>query len=146
MQLQVLGNNVYSISDGRVIRSDYSSSYGNIVIIKSSSGMGFLYAHLREKSILNVGDNVEIGTYIGHEGATGDVTGIHLHIEMQDLTNHDWVYGAPKSYYSNPAAYMGFPNQEGISVIYYGNPIFPIKKNNTKKWIYNKCKKINIKY
>lgn len=83
--------------------------------------MGFLYAHMNEPSMLNVGDNIEIGTLVGYEGTTGHSTGIHLHVEMQDISSHDWIFGADKSYYTNPATFMGFPNVAGISVIYYRN-------------------------
>lgn len=56
------GSPLYSISDGVVVRSDYSTSYGNVLIVKASSGMGFLYAHMRELSPLKVGDSVEVRT------------------------------------------------------------------------------------
>lgn len=81
--------------------------------------MGFLYAHMNEPSMLSVGDKVQIGSLVGYEGTTGSSSGIHLHVEMQDISNHSWVFQAPKEYYTNPAEFMGFPNQEGISVIYY---------------------------
>lgn len=143
MQPLLHGSPLYSISEGVVVRSDFSSSYGNVIIIKSSSGMGFLYAHMSEASPLKVGDTVEVGQYIGHEGTTGDSSGIHLHLEMQDISNHSWNYSAPLSAYSNPAEFMGFPNTQGISVIYYGTPIPPkLKKYNY--WKYLVGKKINI--
>lgn len=118
------GNNLYSMCNGTLIRKDYDTGgYGNYIIMKDdTTKMGFLYAHMREQSPLNVGDKITIGQYVGHEGTTGNSTGIHLHIEMQDLTDHDWIFGAPKSYYTNPATFMGFPNKEGISVIYNGTP------------------------
>lgn len=117
-------DNLYSMCNGTVIRSGWSDGgYGNMLIIKdNTTGMGFLYAHMRDLPVVSVGDQVTIGQFVGIEGTTGDSTGIHLHIEMQDISEHDWVYGAPKSYYTNPADFMGFPNQQGISVIYNGTP------------------------
>lgn len=103
--------------------------------------MGFLYAHLNEPTPLSVGDSVQIGSFVGNEGTTGSSTGIHLHIEMQDISTHDWVFRAPKEYYTNPAEFMGFPNKEGISVIYYGEPK-PFKKSNY--WLRRKSRTINI--
>lgn len=118
---------------------------GHYIIIKdNTTGMGFLYAHLKEASPLNVNDTVQIGSYVGVEGTTGHSTGVHLHVEMQDISNHNWIFGADRSYYTNPAEFMGFPNQEGISVIYYGTPIpTPTKKQN-KKWLMSLSKKIII--
>lgn len=77
-------------------------------------------------------------------GTTGSSTGIHLHLEMQDISQHDWIYQAPKETYTNPAEFMGIPNQEGISVIYYGTPI-PPEKVNLNKWLKARTKKIIIK-
>lgn len=37
---------------------------------------------------------------------------------MQDISSHNWIYGADKSYYSNPASFMGIPNVEGTRAIY----------------------------
>lgn len=94
---------------------------------------------MREASPLSVGDRVSIGDYVGHEGTTGNSTGIHLHLEMQDLSNRGWIFGADLSEYLNPASYMGFPNEAGISVIYNGTPKPPTPGGNIKqnkfKWV-----------
>lgn len=146
-----LGNvPLYSMCNGTVVLKSYDSDgYGNYIIMKdSASGMGFLYAHMVNPSPLNVGDIIQIGQLVGYEGTTGSSTGIHLHIEMQDISTHDWEFHAPKEMYTNPAEFMGFPNKEGISVIYYGTPLppTPTHPRNSKKWFMCKCKKINIKY
>lgn len=140
---------LYSMCNGTVILKSYDhDGYGNYLIMKDSqTQMGFLYAHLNEPTPLNVGDNVQIGSFVGNEGTTGSSTGIHLHVEMQDLTNHDWIFHGDKDVYTNPAEFMGIPNQEGISVIYYGTPIPPeppSKKSRLYKWGFTNCKKIII--
>lgn len=61
----------------------------------------------------------------GIEGTTGSSTGIHLHVEMQDISTHNWIFGADKSYYTNPAEFMGIPNVDGTVCIYNGTPIDP---------------------
>lgn len=62
--------------NGTIITKAYDADgYGNYIIIKdSTTNLGFLYAHMREASPLNVGDTVQIGTYVGHEGTTGNST------------------------------------------------------------------------
>lgn len=131
-----LGNvPLYSMCNGTVYYKGYDEGgYGNYLIMKdTATGMGFLYAHLNEPTFLNVGDSVQIGSLVGYEGTTGDSTGIHLHLEMQDISQHEWQYHAPKEVYTNPADFMGIPNVEGISAIYYGTPIIvvnPVKQKN----------------
>lgn len=120
---------IYSMCNGTVIRSEYSGTattgYGNVVIVEDdTTHMGFLFAHLNSRSV-NLGDHVVTGQPIGMEGSTGDSTGMHLHLEMQDLTNHAWQYRAPKEVYTNPAEWMGIPNVEGTECYYNGTPIPP---------------------
>lgn len=127
---------VYSMCNGIVVLKSYDADgYGYYIIMKDSiTGMGFLYAHLREESPKNVGDIVQIGEYVGIEGTTGSSTGIHLHLEMQDISEHSWIFHGEKEIYTNPATFMGIPNQEGISVIYNGIPIIVRTKKHKFPW------------
>lgn len=130
--------------NGTIIRKDFDNGgYGNYIIIKSDDGIGFLYAHMKDPSPLSQGDKVVVGQEVGHEGKTGHTTGIHLHIEMQDLSTSNWQFNADISTYLNPADYMGFPNTNGISVYYDGVPIFSHHK---KGWRYIFMKKYRLKY
>lgn len=136
------GSPLYSMVNGSVIDKGFTNARGYYIIMKdSSSGIAFLYQHLREETPLNLGDSVEIGQYVGFEGASGQVTGIHLHIEEQDLSSgRNWNFAQDLQYYKNPCDYMGFPNIEGISVIYNGTPIpptpTPTNRQKTKfKWV-----------
>lgn len=132
-----VNSNVYSMCTGSIILNSFDEAgYGYYVIIKDSiTNMGFLFAHLREQSVKNVGDNVNVGEVIGVEGSTGESTGIHLHVEMQDLTNHDWIFRADKDVYTNPADFMGISNVEGTQAIYNGyTPVVKFKKSNFK-WV-----------
>lgn len=106
---------------------------GNYIIMKDRyTRMGFLYGHMREASSLNIGDNVQIGTYVGHEGETGHATGIHLHLMQQYMGNSDtWDFNKTIAELENPATFLGIPNQVGISAIYNGvvpPPYINIKK------------------
>jgi LysM repeat protein len=50
-----------------------------------------VYAHMVEGTIkVKVGDKVEAGTVLGKMGATGDVTGKHLHWEIYKGKNYTW--------------------------------------------------------
>ena len=73
---------------------DGYAGYGLMVMIRHSSAVETLYAHL---SRINVqpGDVVEAGDYIGAMGTTGNVTGSHLHFEVRlggaPVNPRDWL-------------------------------------------------------
>ena len=81
------------------------------------------------------GRHFEIGEYVGNEGTTGASTGIHLHFEIQDISNTGyWNFIAPISDCINPAEWMGVPNVEGISIYYDGVPKYK-KKRKKFPWV-----------
>lgn len=57
-------------------------SQGNVVEINHGDGLVTRYLHLASRSV-KVGDTVWAGRQIGVEGATGNVTGAHLHFEVR---------------------------------------------------------------
>lgn len=74
---------IFAGRDGKVIRSDYSSSYGNVVYIEHNiSGQKWttVYAHMSSRAV-SLGQSVATGQRIGYMGDTGDSDGQHLHFE-----------------------------------------------------------------
>lgn len=140
---------MYSICDGTVLRVAYQANgYGNYIIIKDdNSNYAFLFGHMYERSNKNEGDKIKVGDQFGIEGATGNVTGLHTHVEMQDYVKNGnkWINSARDpslwgTVYLNATEYMGFPNKLGISVYYNGDyhptpPPTPIKKRSHFPWI-----------
>lgn len=111
VDLAVSGNNVqvYSMVNGRVIYRGYDGSgYGNYLIIKEdTTNLGFLYAHFSTVYVA-LNERVTYKQAIGVEGRTGDATGNHVHLEMQDLTNRNWRYSNDRSDYINPADWIPY--------------------------------------
>ncbi|WP_066310622.1 peptidoglycan DD-metalloendopeptidase family protein [Bacillus sp. FJAT-29814] len=73
---------IKAADNGVVVSAGWDSGgYGNKVIIDHQNGLRTLYAHM---SSLNVtaGQTVSKGQAIGIMGATGNVTGVHLHFEV----------------------------------------------------------------
>ncbi len=74
------GTPVYAAADGVVALAQPGYLYGNIVIIDHGVGVFSAYAHLQQ-SVVTAGQTVHQGDLIGYMGATGFVTGPHLHWE-----------------------------------------------------------------
>jgi murein DD-endopeptidase MepM/ murein hydrolase activator NlpD len=99
------GKPIVSAQQGRVQVRKRQSAAGNYIVIDGKGkAKDLMYAHMKKKSKLKVGDKVTMGEEIGKVGDTGDATTCHLHFEM----------------WSNPGWYEG------------GHPIDP--KPNLKKW------------
>ena len=63
--------------------SQYSSSYGNYVVVSHGSGNTTLYAHMSSRKV-SVGAYVNQGDVLGITGSTGNSTGPHLHFEISE--------------------------------------------------------------
>ncbi|MET9951886.1 M23 family metallopeptidase [Streptomyces sp. NPDC006339] len=76
------GTTVRAVGPGRVVRTGYSGSYGYEVVIRHPDGRYSQYAHLSRIDV-SVGQSVAAGRRIALSGATGRVTGPHLHFEVR---------------------------------------------------------------
>jgi murein DD-endopeptidase MepM/ murein hydrolase activator NlpD len=87
------GTPVYAAATGVVAEARCSSpscayegslgmtGYGNKVEIRHAGAVLTRYAHL-SRYVVRAGQQVRAGQLIGYEGATGNVTGPHLHLEV----------------------------------------------------------------
>ena len=75
------GTPVVSSGNGKVIRAGYSKYNGNYVFISHGTQYVTKYLHL-DKKMVRTGQKVKQGQKIGTVGATGRVTGPHLHYEF----------------------------------------------------------------
>lgn len=64
------------------VRPSCNGYWGNWVAIQHPGGLITLYSHLSKPSHKSVGEPVDTGEVIGYEGATGNVTGPHLHFSV----------------------------------------------------------------
>ncbi len=78
------GCTVVASEAGTVTFAGWYGSGGNTVIIKHSGGLSTMYCHMKHGSLrVYSGQRVVRGQAIGQIGATGYVTGAHLHYEVK---------------------------------------------------------------
>ena len=80
------GAPITSAGPGRVIFAGVQSGYGNTVIVDHGEGITTLYAHLSSIQVRNGQDLLGLER-VGLVGASGNVTGAHLHFEVRDNGN-----------------------------------------------------------
>ncbi|MER6339963.1 transglycosylase family protein [Streptomyces tendae] len=76
------GTSVKSVAAGRVVSAGWGGSYGYQVVVRHADGRYSQYAHLSAISVKS-GQSVGVGQRLGRSGATGNVTGPHLHFEVR---------------------------------------------------------------
>ncbi|MEU0406028.1 LysM peptidoglycan-binding domain-containing M23 family metallopeptidase [Streptomyces sp. NPDC006197] len=76
------GTPIHAVGPGTVYSAGDGGAYGNQVVIQHADGTFSQYAHLSSISV-SAGQTVNGGDQIGLSGATGNVTGPHLHFEMR---------------------------------------------------------------
>ena len=97
---EVTGGTVTAVSTG------YNGGRGNLVKVQTAPGVVEIYQHLKTITV-KVGKTVRQGDVIGVAGSTGQVTGRHLHFEVQ-------VNGTAVE----PSAWSDLPNK---AATYNGN-------------------------
>jgi murein DD-endopeptidase MepM/ murein hydrolase activator NlpD len=86
----VTGTPVRSVGPGKVTFAGYDGAYGNKIIVEHTDGTETWYCHLSAINV-SVGSAVNNQTVIGLVGATGNVTGDHLHLELRPAGGGDPV-------------------------------------------------------
>lgn len=76
------GTPLHATADGVVVHAGWLSGYGRLVKIKHEFGIETRYAHMSRITVKE-GQRVSRGDRIGDMGATGRVTGVHLHYEVR---------------------------------------------------------------
>ncbi|MFI9569672.1 M23 family metallopeptidase [Streptomyces rishiriensis] len=81
------GTTLKAVGAGTVVSAGWGGAYGNQVVIRLADGYYAQYAHLSQLSV-SAGQTVTAGQQIGLSGATGNVTGPHLHFEIRTTPDY----------------------------------------------------------
>ncbi|MGL4759530.1 MAG: murein hydrolase activator EnvC family protein [Patescibacteria group bacterium] len=107
------GTPIVATADGTAVA--YHPDFGNSVVLKHDLPSGqrvySLYAHLRDRSPLSIGQKVKKGQVVGLMGSTGFSTGPHLHFMIISDTYEKYgpycSYGSRMAKCYNPAKLIG---------------------------------------
>lgn len=84
---------------GKVQYVGSHSRAGNYVVVERPNGESYAYMHLRDRALVEKGDEIFTGQRLGYVGQTGRASGCHLHFEL--WTAPGWYRGG-KAYDSLP--------------------------------------------
>ena len=76
------GDPIMAVANGTVTSTGYDGAYGNKTVVTLDDGTEIWFCH-QTAIYVGVGDRVNGGEVIGTVGATGNVTGSHLHLEVR---------------------------------------------------------------
>lgn len=97
------GDAIFAVADGVVREVSTRGGYGRTITITHGDGVASMYAHLSSTEV-KVGQQVKSGERIARLGATGNVSGSHLHLEIQ-------LRGAP----TDPYGFLFAANPGSVS-------------------------------
>ena len=103
-----IGATFVAANDGIVVKAEYNTAYGNMVMIDHGGGISTLYAHGSE-ILVSVGQTVFKGTAVLKVGSTGYSTGPHAHFEVR-------VNGNPVQPLDYITLYNSSNNQESETI------------------------------
>ena len=96
-----IGTNFLAANEGVVVKANYNTAYGNMVMIDHGGGVSTLYAH-GDKIMVTLGQIVKKGDVVLQTGNTGNSTGPHAHFEVR-------INGTPV----DPSPYV--THQDGVN-------------------------------
>lgn len=88
------GTPLVAMQDAVVVSTGYAGAYGNRTVLRLADGRELWYAH-QSRIEVQAGQVVRKGDRIGAVGATGNVTGPHLHLELHPGDGADAIDPLP---------------------------------------------------
>ncbi|MCC6142877.1 MAG: M23 family metallopeptidase [Candidatus Hydrogenedentes bacterium] len=95
------GTPVRAAANGKVVQSELTGAYGELVVIEHEGNMSTAYAHMTDRFV-EVGTDILQGDIIGTVGDTGNASTDHLHYEVrvggQPIDPDPYLPGCEKFY------------------------------------------------
>ena len=106
---------VYACDDGEVIYNRYQNTGGYTIIIKHNNGYCSVYGHLlKDSQKVKEGKKVKMGQQIASMGASGKVSGEHLHFAIYKGQKALIKSYQQLLYYKDPLKYINVYDNQNI--------------------------------
>ena len=106
------GDSIYAVAAGTDYIAGYNSARGNVIVLKHSDNLFTVYQHW-SKNLVTTGQSVSKGMVIAKAGATGNVSGAHLHFEVHtSISSQSLVFGGDNY---NPCTYKSYKCNGGVN-------------------------------
>ena len=125
---------ILAVADGTVIYKKVQTSGGKVIHIKHKNGTVSEYGHMDSWTV-NINDKVKKGQKIGTMGATGKVSGEHLHF---GLCKGDKITYTRKDKWLSPRDYLCMMKNQTVNTKSKSKIKYHSKKSTCDLWIHNK--------
>ncbi len=127
-----------TVAQSQIVASGKTAEWGNYVCIKTDNGQYHYYCHLKSRAV-SKGQRVRKGEKIGIMGATGKVTGAHLHFEVRGSDGRTKI---------SPESVLGIANRVGTYTksTLENDLDMLVKKGYVKSPLYWKQKAAQVQY
>lgn len=103
---------VFSTVNGVIMHDQFSDTFGNwISIYDPIEDLLHRYGHFKTRSVFDVGNEVQVGNFVGFQGNTGRSTGEHIHYDIVKMKGADPkalnVKNLKLEDYLDPLIYLG---------------------------------------
>jgi murein DD-endopeptidase MepM/ murein hydrolase activator NlpD len=95
------GTRIVAVCSGTVVRSGWMGAAGNAAVVRTGDGHQVLYGHMNKNEVAK-GDQLRAGDPVGLIGSTGNSTGPHLHLQVNNA----------KGKLVDPVAFLGASHRE----------------------------------
>lgn len=90
-----VGRTIHAYMGGTVLTRATGGIEGNYLILRGDDGRHYYYGHMQFPALAGPGTHVTTGERIGYIGATGYVTGPHIHVQVSEVGNKTWIDPEP---------------------------------------------------
>lgn len=126
------GVSLRATMNGQVTAAGFSPDGSGIIVVIRSGNLYVKYFHMSIVAV-NVGQSVKTGDYLGKSGLSGNVTGPHLHFQVEQPFG---IAVDPMPLIEKPKEEAVYPNEEDVEAVLADRGV-TVSSDEKKKWANN---------